>query len=136
MLKVKIFGLSDKGADEANKFTETKRLIENGIQIRDNCIVVLYDDADHFDEKSREVSLVSKLAQAEGALLGAEIEKEYYQLVEDGGKMTSEQMPAKQKNLETISGLEAQIYLMKKKLGRDPGEPVLFGKKQYKLKKK
>lgn len=134
MLQIQVFGL-DKSED-ANAFIKTVRLIENGVQVREDCIVILYDNANSFDAKSREVALVSKLAQAEGALLATEIEDEYYTLIEQGGKVTSEVLASKQKNLENKSGLEAQIFILKKKLGRDPGTPVLFGKKQYEKTKK
>lgn len=131
MLQIEIFELSENGASKANKFIKSKRLIENGVQVRDNVICVLHDEADSFDEKSREVALIQKLSQVESALLASEIEKEYYELVEAGEKMTPESLQGKQKNLETISGLHAQIFIIKKKLGRDPGEPTLFGKKRY-----
>lgn len=133
MLQIKTFGL-DKDK-EANEFIKNHRLIENGVQVRDNCIVVLYDESDHFDEKSREIALIMKLSGAEANLLAGEIEKEFFDLMEAGGKMSPESIQAKGKNLATIEAVEAQIFILKKKLGRDAGEPSVFGKKQYKVKK-
>lgn len=131
MLQIHTFDLTKKGAEEANDFIKTVRLIENGVQVRDNCIVILHDNAVSFDEKSREVALISKLAQAEGALLATEIENDFYVLMEQGNKLTAEGVESRAKNLSNKAGLEAQIYIIKNKLGRDAGQPVLFGKKQY-----
>lgn len=135
MLQTEVFELSPKGSKEANKFIKTVRLIENGVQVRENCIIVLHDDADHFDEKSREVALISKLSVTQGSVLAAQIKKEYYNLVEMNSKLSLEMESDRKENLGQLDNFTAQAYILGKMLGRDVGEPVLFGKKMYKEKK-
>ena len=77
MLQIKTFKLDE--ADNVNAFISTVRLIENGLQVRDNSIIVLYDSAESFDAKSREVALIQKLSTTEASMLAAEIEKGYYE---------------------------------------------------------
>lgn len=126
--------MSEKGSEDANKFIVDHRLIENGVQVREDAIIVLYDNSTGFDEKSREVALIMKLSSAEANLLAGEIEKEFFDLMEAGGKMEPETIQAREKNLATVEAVKAQIFVLKQKLGRDPGEPSIFGKKQYKSK--
>lgn len=136
MIQVKTFELSEKGSDAANEFIKGKRLIENGVQIRDNAIIVLFDNSEEFDEKSKEVALIMQLSKAEANLMGSEIQEEYYTLAEAGGKMTEEMLVQRGQNRGQVDGLKAQVYILKKRLNREVGEPSIFGKKQYKDKKK
>jgi hypothetical protein len=133
MLQIKTFKLEED--KKANEFIKGVRLIENGVQIRENCIVVLYDEAIDFDAKSREVALITKLSTNEGSLLAAQIKKEYYELVTSNAKLSLEMEGDRDRNIGEIDNLTAQIYIIKKMLGRDVGEPVIFGKKMYKEKK-
>lgn len=131
MLQIEIFSLDKKGSKEANDFIRSHRLIENGVQVRENCICVLYDDSPNFDKKNKEVALISKLVGAEANLLAGEIEKEFFELMEAGGKMSAEALAAKEKNTATLENLKAQIFILKKKLGNEVKEESIFGKKQY-----
>lgn len=133
MLQLETFPLKD--SKKANEFIKEHRLIENGLQVRENTIVVLYDEATHFDAKSKEVALIMKLSSAEANLLAGEIEKEFFELMEAGDKMTAEAMAARDKNLGQMAAVKAQIFVLKRKLGRDAGEGPIFGKKVYKEKK-
>lgn len=129
MLQIRTFEL--KEWEKVNEFIKEKRLIENGVQVRDECICVLYDEADHFDVKSKEVALITKLAQGEAQLLAAEIEAEFYKLAEQGKKFTPDMLAGSEKNRDMIMNLTAQIFILKKMLGRDVKGTVVFGKKQY-----
>lgn len=132
MLQVNTFGLDE--AEKVNKFVETVRLIENGIQVREHAIIVLYDEADYFDGKEKEVALITKLMTNESALLAAQIKAQYYSLMESNTKLSPEHISDRDVNRGQMDNFVAQIYVINKMLKRDTGEPVVFGKKMYKEK--
>ena len=130
MIQVKCFGLNED--KEANDFIKTKRLIENGVQIRDNVIVILYDDASHFDEKSREVLLIQTLASAEAKLLECQVLKEQFELAEASGTPNNPKFDEdKRQNQFLLDWSTARIYVVKKLMGLETHGMSVFGKKQY-----
>lgn len=132
MLHIEIFELSKKGAKEANAFIADHRLIENGMQVRDTTICVLYETADHFDAKSKEVALIGSLSSAEAQLVKLEVEREYFNLMQEGGvAFSAEDSNAKSEVARKIDALHAQIFIFKKMLGRETEGTVVFGKKMY-----
>jgi len=132
MLQIQVFELSKKGAAEANEFIKKHRLIENGVQVRDNVICVLHDTATHLDEKSKEVILMQTLAAAESKLLECQVLKEQFDLAEAGGeKFDLKFTEDRRQNDFILQWSQARIYIVKKMLGLDTNGLSVFGKKQY-----
>lgn len=134
MLQIRTFGLDE--SEKVNEFVKEKRLIENGIQIRENAIIVLYDNSTHFDEKSREVALMMELSNAEAKLLSAQILADQFALAKVGGMSLSPKfVEDEQQNKFALQWAEARIFCVKKLLGLDTHAMSVFGKKQYDLTK-
>lgn len=129
MLQIKTFPL-DKDY-EANKFIKEHHLNENGVQVRDNNIFVLFDD-EIYEGASERYALVETLKTAQFKYLEADLAVCQFEYADEGGAALPPDMQEQQKRAKIEKQIySARVFEIKKRLGMDAGEPVLFGKKQY-----
>ena len=133
MLQLKRFEITED--EKANKFVKEHFIIENGIQVRDNGIYVLYDDATELDEYSRTKLLLNNKCGIEAKLIEANIACEYYELADNNSKLTPELMQKRTEAWHSRDMLEAQHFIVKRLLKEDTHGMKVFGKRYYSDKK-
>lgn len=134
MLQIKAFELSPKGADEASKFIKTARVIKDGVTFVGNTIVVQHDVFEEYDEAAQRETAKTQLERAKVELFNASMAKEFYVLMDAGGRMDTASAQKKGEAFAAVEGAQAQIFILSEKLGLDTHGMEVFGKKQYKAK--
>jgi hypothetical protein len=134
MLQFKTFPLSED--KKANEFIKTARVIKDGFHFVDGHIIIEHDVLEEFDIKAQEDTLKTQLERAKVELFNAEMAKDFYALMEQGGRMDTASAQKKGEAFGAVEGAKAQIYLLSKKLGLDTHGMEVFGKKQYTSKEK
>lgn len=134
MLQIKTFGLDDSEA--ANKFIKTARVIKDGIHFNEKCIIIEHDVLEEFGDEAKKDTLKTQLERAKLELFNAQMAKDFYNLMEAGGRVDTNTLQKKAEAFAAVEGAEAQIYLLSKALGLKTHGMSVFGKKQYESKEK
>lgn len=136
MLQIKAFELSAEGAEEASKFIKTARVIKDGVTFYETAkaIIVQHDEYEEYDFVAQQETARTQLQRARVELFNSEMAKDFYLLMEQGGRLDSSSEQKKYEALAAFEAAKAQIYILSEKLGLDTHGMEVFGKKQYKSK--